>query len=297
AYYWFASPYMVEHIMQRDTGSTIPLINLSVLRSLPIPLPPVDTQAGIVEVLASLDDKIYLLHRQNQTLEQMAEALYRQWFIEEAEGWDLVTLGDLCCTITKGTTPSTMGKAFVDSGVNFFKAESLTDHGSINRGKLAKIDTETHGMLKRSQLQHGDVLLTIAGTIGRTAVVTADVLPANTNQAVAILRPDTTKISTTFLRYTLVRADVRDDMLSKVVHAVQPNLSLGEIGRTSLLLPPKTKLEMFDRCVGGLAEKISQNEKQIASLQQTRDTLLPKLLSGEVIISQPSKAFFLCYLD
>src|SRR5207248_6767791 len=85
AYYWFASPFMVNTINGRDTGSTIPLINLSVLKGLSIPLPPLPEQQAIIEVLRSLDNKIDLLHRQNKTLEALAETLFRKWFVEEAE--------------------------------------------------------------------------------------------------------------------------------------------------------------------------------------------------------------------
>jgi type I restriction enzyme, S subunit len=89
AYYWFASDFMVEQIVQRNTGSSVPLINLSVLKSLIIPVPPLPEQKAIATVLSSLDDKIDLLHRQNQTLEAMAETLFRQWFVVEAqEDWE-----------------------------------------------------------------------------------------------------------------------------------------------------------------------------------------------------------------
>ncbi len=80
---------MVDTIIQRNTGSSVPLINLSVLKSLCIPLPPKNERESIAETLSSLDDKIDLLHRQNKTLEALAETLFRQWFVEEAEeSWE-----------------------------------------------------------------------------------------------------------------------------------------------------------------------------------------------------------------
>ena len=85
AYYWFSCPQMTETIVQRNTGSSVPLINLSVLKSLYIPIPPKSIRLNIVKILSCLDDKIDLLHRQNKTLEQLAETLFRQWFVEEAE--------------------------------------------------------------------------------------------------------------------------------------------------------------------------------------------------------------------
>ena len=268
-------------------GSSHPLVTQGLLNSIELIYHKSATeQQAIAEVLSSLDDKIDLLHRNNKTLEEMAETLFRQWFVEGAkEDWEVVQIGDLCIRITKGTTPTTMGKKFYDSGINFIKAESIEDHGSFNKSKFAFIDQETHEMLSRSQLKAGDVLYTIAGTIGRTCIVTESILPANTNQAVAILKNDTNKISSLFLKY-LMKSDIIKEVLdSKVVHAVQPNLSLGEISSTSLSLPPKTLLDRFDLIVQSIADKINSNSNQLEHLINTRDTLLPKLMSGQVKVN------------
>jgi len=82
AYYWFSCPMMNAYIKRQDTGSTIPLINLSVLRALPIPLPPLHEQRTIATILKSLDDKIGINHQINQTLEQMAQAIFKSWFVD-----------------------------------------------------------------------------------------------------------------------------------------------------------------------------------------------------------------------
>jgi restriction endonuclease S subunit/predicted GIY-YIG superfamily endonuclease len=82
AFYWFSSKEMVQYIQQRNTGSSVPLINLSVLRSLPLPLPPLTEQRAIAHILGTLDDKIELNRRMNETLEAMARALFKSWFID-----------------------------------------------------------------------------------------------------------------------------------------------------------------------------------------------------------------------
>ena len=104
AYYWFASPDMVAAIQSRNTGSTIPLINLSVIKSLPIPVPPLFEQQKIVAHLSLLDTRISLLRETNATLEGIAQALFKSWFIDfdpvrakaegrEPEGMDEATAG------------------------------------------------------------------------------------------------------------------------------------------------------------------------------------------------------------
>ena len=118
--------------------------------------------------------------------------------------WDEVRLGELSEVITKGTTPTLLGFRFTATGINYVKSESVTFDGWIDRSKFARIDEETHNALKRSQLKEGDVLFSMAGVyIGKTAVVTKDILPANTNQAVGIVRLDQTRAHPRFIDYFL----------------------------------------------------------------------------------------------
>ncbi len=145
---------------------------------------------------------------------------------EIPEGWRVEKLGDLTQTITKGTTPTTFKKDFVDSGINFIKAESISESHTLVKSKFAYIDEETNIMLKRSIVQEKDILYTIAGTIGRYAMVTSSSLPANTNQAVAIIRPDFKKIDPEYLLCYFASITYKHYLSSRIVQAVQANLSL-----------------------------------------------------------------------
>ena len=264
-------------------GSAQPGANAKMFAEYPIVLPPLPEQINISSVLSSLDDKIDLLNRQNKTLEALAETLFRQWFIEEAdENWEEVKVKDVCKTITKGTTPTTLGYNFTKTGINFLKAESITDLGDLIENKFAFIDEETNNVLNRSKIEANDVIITIAGTIGRVAIVTERFLPANTNQAVALLRVNKDSISPYFLYYLLRSRDVVNDFESRIVHAVQPNLSLGEIGDISFKMPEKNKLLNAESVLKQLFDKKEKNNVQIRTLTQLRDTVLPKLMSGEV---------------
>ena len=278
-YLYYLLTDTVRELTQISHGGVFDTITRATFDEIEVPVPPLPEQKAIASVLSSLDDKIGLLHRQNKTLEAMAETLFRQWFIEEAkEDWEEVKLGDLCEVITKGTTP----KQFLESGVNFIKAESLTDTGSFIRSKFASVSTEIHDtFLKRSILQAGDLLFSIAGTIGRVAKVTADILPANTNQALAILRPKSHVNSD--LIYCILKSSYFQELADgKVVHAVQPNLSLGEISNSCIRLPNQKVLQVFTEQVSAYFAKKSVNSSQIQTLENLRDTLLPKLMSGEV---------------
>ncbi|MEG2269600.1 MAG: hypothetical protein RSC68_35445, partial [Acinetobacter sp.] len=109
----------------------------------------------------------------------------------------------------------------------------------------------------------------------------ADILPANTNQALAILRPkDDVKSD---LIYSILKSAYFQELADgKVVHAVQPNLSLGEIANSCIRLPDQSVLQMFTEQASTYFDKKNANAKQIQTLEQLRDTLLPKLMSGEV---------------
>ena len=101
--------------------------------------------------------------------------------------WKQTTVGGVTDRVTKGTTPTTLGGHFVEHGISFVKVESLAEDGRILPDKLAHIDAATDALLPRSRLEKDDILFTIAGTIGRAALVPSWLLPANTNQAVAIV--------------------------------------------------------------------------------------------------------------
>ena len=103
--------------------------------------------------------------------------------------WPTSKIDNIAEVVTKGTTPTTYGMPFVDSGVNFIKAEALNGDSALDGVGFAFVSESTHERLKRSILAEGDVLVTIAGAqVGRCGIVRTEHLPANTNQAVGIIR-------------------------------------------------------------------------------------------------------------
>jgi type I restriction enzyme, S subunit len=102
--------------------------------------------------------------------------------------WKEYKLGEILNLITKGTTPP-QGVGFVEKGINYIKSDAIGYDGKLDRSKFAQIDSQTHEKFKRSQLREDDILFSMAGIyLGKNAIVPKDVLPANTNQALAILR-------------------------------------------------------------------------------------------------------------
>jgi len=178
--------------------------------------------------------------------------------------WELVTLNDVTTRITKGTTPTTNGGGFTSSGVAFVKVESILPDSHIDFGRLARIDELTHQNQKRSMLAEDDVLFTIAGTIGRVARVTSELLPANTNQAVAIVRPNSKQVDPRYLLYSL--RDIRRvrQATARTVQSVQANLSWRELGSVEVTLPPMREQRAIAEVLGALDDKITANEKTVS---------------------------------
>jgi len=137
---------------------------------------------------------------------------------EIPKGWEVSVIGDICKLVTKGTTPTTIGGKFTDDGINFIKVESISESGSFLKAKFGFIDEETNELLKRSKIELGDVLFSIAGTIGRVAIADKSILPANTNQAIAIIRPK--NVAPQFLRLLMKSPWIQQDTKSNVVQAV-----------------------------------------------------------------------------
>ena len=177
-----------------------------------------------------------------------------------------VQLSEIVELITKGTTPTTLGYEFQDEGVNFFKIECFDENGGFIESKVAHISEECHKKMKRSQLKNGDILFSIAGAIGRVAIVTEEMLPANINQALAIIRISDEQVYLPYIKLILTSPIVIEQFERKKQGVAQLNLSLKDINEISIPLPGKDKqielAELFDKVVG----VISKRNKELSVL-------------------------------
>ena len=187
--------------------------------------------------------------------------------------WYESTVGAVCEVVTKGTTPTTVGFGFEDDGVNFVKVESLSENGTFIANKLMRISPAAHTALGRSQLRVNDVLFTIAGTIGRTAIVPEGILPANTNQAVAIARPDTSAVLPRFLRYVFCQASFVASAGRRSVQSVQANFSLSELKSSRIRVPPRAEQERIVGVLGALDDRIALLRETNATLEAIAQAL------------------------
>ena len=249
-------------------------------------LPPLPEQKAIASVLSSLDDKIDLLHQQNQTLEALAETLFRQWFIERCpepvegeakEDWEDCTIEDLCIKINSGGTPSTKIDSYYNGNINWYSTKELNDNYLFSSN--SKITQEGLDNSSAKIFPAGTVVIAIyaAPTVGRLGILTED---SAFNQAACGLVANDKICSKEFLYLYLKNQRVELNLMAS--GSAQQNLNVGKIKSYPCFIPDSIIMEKFKFQVEPLFSKILDNSKQIQTLTKLRDTLLPKLMSGEV---------------
>ena len=188
--------------------------------------------------------------------------------------WQTVKLADLCTVITKGTTPSNIGESFTESGVNYIRSEMITDAKYISPNGMLYISEGTHEKLKRSQLKKNDILFSMAGVyLGKTALLREEDVPANTNQAVALIRLDSSKCNLEYVYYFLNLPETVAKVNTVSGQAAQPNINLKQIGNIEIALPD---IELQNRTVNILSaydDLIENNQKQIKLLEEAAQRL------------------------
>lgn len=256
-------------------------VNKNCFENLYINLPPLPEQLLISETLSSLDDKIDLLHRQNKTLEALAETLFRQWFVEEAEeSWEDGKLDDII-SVKGGTTPSTNKPEFWNGNIHWTSPRDLSNHNSIFLFDTGKKITE-RGLKEISSglLPIGTVLLSSRAPIGYLAITE---IPVAINQGYIAIICD--KFVSNYFIYLWCKENM-PDIENAGNGSVFQEISKTTFRGLDFKIPSTDKLHLFDKEVDPMFQKIKSNSNQIKTLTQLRDTLLPKLMSGEVRVSE-----------
>lgn len=183
--------------------------------------------------------------------------------------WLETTIDAVTELVTKGTTPTTYGMPFTDEGVNFVKAEALNGDCTLDRAGFTFISPETHEKLKRSQLLAGDVLMTIAGAnVGKCGLVRETDLPANTNQAVALMRVNREVADPRFVYYHFKQPWMLGYCRSLGGQAAQPNVNLANLKRFTIRLPDLPTQQRIAGILSAYDDLIENNRRRIGLLEQ-----------------------------
>ncbi|MDW2884634.1 restriction endonuclease subunit S [Exiguobacterium artemiae] len=256
----------------------------AVFGEMPIPYPSKKIQKEIATFFNNLDESIALHQQELSALKQTKQGFLQKMFPREgstvpeirfagfSEEWAVWKLNDITDLITKGTTPKNMSNKGL---INFVKVENINPSSSQIKS-YSKISLEEHeGNLKRSQLQKNDILFSIAGTLGRTAIVNEKDLPANTNQALAILRLKNRNVNfvATYLKGRLVKDYIRKNPTI----GAQPNLSLQQLKDILILLPSNQEQIQIGKFFKNLDGFIELKERELEALKQTKKGFLQKM--------------------
>ncbi|HEY9188847.1 MAG TPA: restriction endonuclease subunit S [Ignavibacteria bacterium] len=287
-YYSLVNLYDTLRVYGGD-GSAVPILNKSDFENIEIDIPPLPEQRAIAAVLSSLDDKIDLLHRQNKTLEAMAETLFRQWFIEPCknglpEGWEKGKLGDYVDCINgvsyKGSDLNTSDCALVtlknfDPNGGFrldgFKCYTgkYKEEQIVWNGDLAVAHTD----ITQDASIIGNPIYIIDDPKYKTLVISMDLVKVN---------PKHTWLSKEFLYLLMKTSDFKEHCLGLSNGSTVLHLSRRAVPSYAFKMPPRVVIEEFTKIVKGIFSKMNKNIVQIRNLEKLRDLLLPKLISGEI---------------
>ncbi|HNU47977.1 MAG TPA: restriction endonuclease subunit S [Bacteroidia bacterium] len=268
-------------------------IDKTKFNALKIPIPPPLEQTAIADYLDFRLEQINRFIAKKEKLiallKEQKQAVINELLEDKEDKWERRKLKYFCSLITKGTTPSTEGKEFTNSGVRFLKAENITENG-LSESPLFFIDEATNQILKRSQLKANDILIVIVGaTIGRTAIINENYLPANTNQAVCLLRLKK-GVDPKFIRLLLSSPKIQERVRFDAVQSAQPNLSMGVLG--DFLLPyPKSELER-QQLVKTIEEEsmridavIQRIAVEIEKVKELKQSLIAEVVTGRIKVA------------
>jgi type I restriction enzyme, S subunit len=278
--HWVMRTYEYQgFILGAASGTSIRHTSPTTIREYTFLLPPLPTQKAIANTLSSLDAKIDLLTKQNQTFEQLAQTLFRQWFIEEKkESWAEKSVSDFG-KIVCGKTPSKKIKDYFNGNVPFIKIPDMHNKTFVFNAEDSLTEKGANSQLNKL-LPPYSICVSCIATVG---LVTMNVFPSQTNQQINSIIPNEI-----FYRYFLFLffKQMKDELLSMASGGTATdNLNTTDFSKIKISVPKNTVFKEFDAIVTPYFNKINSNSQQIKTLTNLRDTLLPKLMNGEVTIN------------
>ena len=263
------------------SGTSQPYISLGALRSLQIPITSSSEMEQIVSILSSLDNKIELNRRMNQTLEQMAQALFNHYFVDNIdpdnlpEGWRWGRISDMYKTTSGGTPSRSNPEYYLDGGIPWVKSKELNNGFILDtEEKINKIGLSNSSAKLLSK--HSVLVAMYGATVGEIAILSIE---ATCNQAICAILPNE-KFPFTFIFQFLKQN--KEEVINRASGSAQQNISQIIIQNFELPIPPTLIIKKFHTVVSDLFSKVESNLKENISLTKIRDTLLPKLMSGEI---------------
>jgi len=296
--YVLKSNYWKNFVSSIIGGSAQPGANAKQFANFEISLPDLPTQSRIAQILTSFDDKIELLQQMNQTLETMAQAIFKEWFVASTgsatapfpeyvegnlpKGWRRGKLGEVCFVQNGYAFKSNDLKDFGDDSIIKIKNISNKQVDIINTQFVSKTVSEKVDL--KFKVESGNILIAMTGAeVGKIGLVPKNNKNLWLNQRVGNFK-EKVKFGKWFVFLILVQDEYQSLLFSSASGSAQPNISASQIEDIEITVPNKELIEEFGIMVNPFFEKILENQYQIRTLTQLRDTLLPRLMSGQIKI-------------
>lgn len=278
--FFFRSPRFRAEVTSMSSVTTRASLNNEMMSSLKITVPPLPEQRAIANVLGCLNDKIDLLHRQNATLEALAETLFRQWFVEEAkEEWEEKSLLD-AIKLVGGGTPKTSVAEYWDGNISWLSGGDIaSNHKGFVTSADKKITESGVAGSSAKLLPKYATVISARGTVGKYCMLARPMAFSQSNYGV-LPKYD----GCYFFTYLLINYAVAE-LHSAAYGSVFDTITTTTFQSVSIKAPLETEVAEFENRVRPYFQKVLTNRFQLETLSTLRDTLLPKLMSGEVRVA------------
>jgi type I restriction enzyme S subunit len=307
-FYFFKNRYGYNQLISASHGSVqVNIAKREVVESIKISLPNRVKQNQITEILSSLDDKIELNNKINQELENLAQTLFKRWFIdfefpnengepykssggemidselgEIPKGWNVQRFKDIVSKYidNRGKTPPV-----VKDGIPLVEVKHMVDLGIYPTLKTDKfLSKEVYDTFLRTHLLEDDILMSTVGTIGRLNIVpNFEVFAIAQNVLGVRFRKD---LISQFFMFCLMRTKgFNDEIKSRLIETVQSSIKRSDLEKIPVIIPKRFLIESFDKIIKDTFDRIKNSALETEELIKLRDALLPKLISGELEVN------------
>lgn len=242
------------------------------------------TQTRIASILSALDDKIELNRRTNHTLEQMAQTLFKKYFVTDIdpdnlpEGWRWGKLGDIYKTTSGGTPSRSKMEFYTEGNIAWVKSKELNGDFILDTEEKITEDAVKYSSAKKLPV-HSVLVAMYGATVGEIATLS---IPATCNQAICAILPNENYSYSYIFQFLKLN---KEELINRASGSAQQNISQLVIQNFELIIPPVEVVKEFDKIVNDLFKRLESNLKENKYLSQLRDTLLPKLMSGEINVN------------
>ena len=292
--YTLLAPKQQYNLLSTANGATVAHVNLPTIRNLKLDIPNIETQHRIASILSRYDSLIENYQKQIKLLEEAAQRLYKEWFVDlrfpghgntkivdgVPEGWEKKTINDICTHISSGSTPSRRNKSYWENGtIKWVKTKELLDGWIFDTEEYITDDGLKNSSTKIYPVNSILMAIYASPTLGRLGILASECC---CNQAALCLIANDQIVSWQWLYWKLF--ELRDEFNSIARGAGQQNISGIVVKNKEVLVPTKQVVDAFTNIVNPIFESIKKISSQIRHLTEARDRLLPKLMSGEIAV-------------